>query len=471
MKRALLILNLFISVLSIAQTEEDILSIPQEMASFPGGEIEMLKFLQNNLRYPQMEKDAGISGTCYLTFVIEKDGSITGIQLLKSIPGGPGCDQEAIRVVTAMPKWIPGKQNGKEIRTRYNLPVKFTLRTTDPGTKTDTIYFSTSWEISSKAEAIFYRIIFKKDKNYLVKDFYMNNLPRMIAECSSIVPLVKNGRCTYFYENGKKQSEGNYDNDVQEGLWTTFYEDATGKDSTIIAFTKGTYKYIHISSIQSKQEDPLDVFYPIEIGAEFTGGEEARQRFIIDHIHYPKKEKDAHITGTSYVTFVVEKDGTLTDIKIRKGVPNGPGYDAEAIRVTRLMPKWKPGMRFGKPVRVQFNQPISFTLLSKDNIAAVTETPAGFPGGNTELMHFVVKNMQYPEKAKAEKRGGVSYITFVVEKDGSLTDVHPYKPMQNGADLDEEAVRIINSMPKWIPGKQNGEEVRVQFNLPIRFTP
>ena len=63
-----------------------------------------------------------------VTFVVEKDGSITDVKVLRGVNGGPGCDKEAIRVVKSMPPWKPGKQNGREVRVQFNLPIKFTLR-------------------------------------------------------------------------------------------------------------------------------------------------------------------------------------------------------------------------------------------------------------------------------------------------------------------------------------------------------
>jgi len=104
------------------------LTIVEQMPTFPGGEAEMMKYIQKNVQYPQVEKEAGISGTCYVTFVVEKNGDITDVKVLRGVSGGPGCDREAIRVVKSMPGWKPGKQNGREVRVQFNLPIKFTLR-------------------------------------------------------------------------------------------------------------------------------------------------------------------------------------------------------------------------------------------------------------------------------------------------------------------------------------------------------
>ena len=97
----------------------------QEMPSFKGGLEALLSFLQNNIKYPQEAIELGISGTVYVAFVVEIDGSITEVNLGRGIGGG--CNEEAIRVVKSMPNWIPGKQNNIPVRVRFNLPVKFIL--------------------------------------------------------------------------------------------------------------------------------------------------------------------------------------------------------------------------------------------------------------------------------------------------------------------------------------------------------
>lgn len=105
--------------------EQEIFLIVESSPSFPGGEMARMKFLQDNIRYPLMAKESGIQGTVHLTFVIERDGSVTDVKLLRGIGGG--CDEEAIRVVKNMPRWEPGKQRGKPVRVQFNLPIKFNL--------------------------------------------------------------------------------------------------------------------------------------------------------------------------------------------------------------------------------------------------------------------------------------------------------------------------------------------------------
>jgi protein TonB len=106
-------------------SEVEIFTVVEESPSYPGGDEARIKFLQENIKYPQMARESGISGTVYVTFVVERDGSVTDVKVMRGIGGG--CDEEAIRVIKAMPKWNPGKQRGKPVRVQFNMPIKFTL--------------------------------------------------------------------------------------------------------------------------------------------------------------------------------------------------------------------------------------------------------------------------------------------------------------------------------------------------------
>lgn len=92
---------------------------------YPGGIEALRTFLGSNLRYPRAASSAGISGKVYVSFVINTDGSLTDLQILKGL--GFGCDEEALRVMQKMPRWKPGKQSGHPVRVRFNMPIVFTL--------------------------------------------------------------------------------------------------------------------------------------------------------------------------------------------------------------------------------------------------------------------------------------------------------------------------------------------------------
>ena len=96
------------------------------MPEFPGGEQAMMEFVAKNVIYPKEAIEKEIDGRVLVSFIVEKDGSINEVKVMKGIGGG--CDEEAVRVISAMPKWMPGKQEGKPVRVSYMMPITFRLQ-------------------------------------------------------------------------------------------------------------------------------------------------------------------------------------------------------------------------------------------------------------------------------------------------------------------------------------------------------
>lgn len=115
-----------VEVIEVPEEKKEVFTIVEEMPSFPGGEAERNKFLATNIVYPQQATENGIQGTVYVSFVVDSKGNVTDVKILRGIGGG--CDEEALRVVKMMPKWHPGKQNGKQVRVLFNMPIYFKLQ-------------------------------------------------------------------------------------------------------------------------------------------------------------------------------------------------------------------------------------------------------------------------------------------------------------------------------------------------------
>ncbi|MBQ8957086.1 MAG: energy transducer TonB [Bacteroidales bacterium] len=109
----------------IGDSETDIFMIVEEMPEFPGGEEALVQFIADHVNYPEEAKKAGAYGRVFVGFVVEPDGSLSDVKVLRGI--GYGCDEEAMRVVESMPKWKPGKQRGKAVKVHYFVPVNFKL--------------------------------------------------------------------------------------------------------------------------------------------------------------------------------------------------------------------------------------------------------------------------------------------------------------------------------------------------------
>ncbi|MEZ4806260.1 MAG: energy transducer TonB [Flavobacteriales bacterium] len=108
-----------------ATDPDEPLTVVEVMPEFPGGSEALFKYMGKHVTYPEEAIENGVQGTVYVSFVIESDGRINEVKVLRGI--GSGCDEEALRVVKSMPNWIPGTQRGKPVRVRYNLPIRFHL--------------------------------------------------------------------------------------------------------------------------------------------------------------------------------------------------------------------------------------------------------------------------------------------------------------------------------------------------------
>ena len=116
----------WVEIFEITEPDENsIFQVVEQQPEFPGGIPELMKYLQKNIRYPQICKEQRVQGRVIVQFVVNADSTITDVNVVK--PVNPYLDQEALRVVKAMPKWKPGKQRGEPVRVRFTLPVTFRL--------------------------------------------------------------------------------------------------------------------------------------------------------------------------------------------------------------------------------------------------------------------------------------------------------------------------------------------------------
>lgn len=219
---------------------------------------------------------------------------------------------------------------------------------------------------------------------------------------------------------------------------------------------------IEITETSNIQERIYDL-NEVHIKPRYPGGSNYLYAFISKKFKTPNDCSGGRIT----LTFVVEKDGSLTNIQTVKDIGFGTG--AESIRVLKESRKWIPGKQDGKIVRVQYTLPISIqpsirSVVEEDNIvynSAGIEVKPDFIGGMKKLYEFIEQNYKTPKDCP----GGKVNVSFIVEKDGSLSDIKTLRDLGFGSG--DEAIRVLNSCPKWEPGEQNGKKVRVTYSLAI----
>lgn len=220
-----------------------------------------------------------------------------------------------------------------------------------------------------------------------------------------------------------------------------------------------------------------------DIDPMFPGGSGAMKSFISSSLKYPREAAENDIQGLVVYNFVVELDGTLSGFEIIHRAH--PLLDAEALRIIKSMPPWNPAVYKGKNVRARNYVPMYFKLNSNaprstsstaqrrkvmpldpgEEIFTIVDQMPQFPTGDKGLSKFISEYIKYPVRAKDENIEGRILCSFIIRKDGTVSNIE----VINGLDheLNQEALRVLSMMPKWTPGRNGGESVNVKCILPI----
>lgn len=218
--------------------------------------------------------------------------------------------------------------------------------------------------------------------------------------------------------------------------------------------------------------------------------------YLNQNLNYPEAALKNNIQGKVRVEFIVEKDGSISQSRIIRGKEIGYGIPEEALRLVNNMPKWKPGRQKNQPVRSYFTLPISFSLPQEPRLAELKSTVPDLNGASPEnqaekagkidentiyravqtkpeptfnTSRFLAKNLEYPEEARQNEIWGKVVVQFVVERDGSLSDIRVLRGKELGHGIPQEAIRVISIMPKWKPAMHSGKLVRSYFTMPVEF--
>lgn len=246
---------------------------------------------------------------------------------------------------------------------------------------------------------------------------------------------------------------------------------------------------------KGKDQDEV-VFEVVEEMPDFPGGMQALMEYISKNLKYPVIAYENGTQGRVIVSFVVKKDGSISDIRTVRNVD--PYLDKEAERVMAAMPKWKPGKQRGQAVNVRFTVPVMFRLTGSESPKAeemkkaefeeivvvgyansdegktdsetaleVADKMPTFPGGQAALMQYLAKSIKYPTIAQKNKEQGRVMIQMIIGKDGSMSDIRVLKGVS--PTLDAEAIRVMSNMPNWEPGMDKGKAISVKYTVPVVF--
>lgn len=298
-----------------ATDDDPIYTAVDVLPKFPGGETEIYKFLSKNIRYPAKAAQNNIQGRVVVQFVIEKDGSIGEVKIVRSVD--PDLDKEAMRVVKSMPKFTPGKQNGQNVRCWYNIPVSFKLG-------------------KSAAE---------QPEESAVQPAEYESGPTSISNMGNNLLIFLDG-----VEITQEQLNQVPTDDIKS---ISIIKDAPARTDY---GERGANGVLIIES-KNKAANSND-----GCAARFDGGDDAMYQFVANNIRYPEEVAKADIQGIVTLNVEILKDGSIGKIDVADNTSDNQELADEAIRVTRQMPKFIPALYHGKPVSSYVKIPFSFKL-------------------------------------------------------------------------------------------------------------
>ncbi|OPZ32083.1 MAG: transport protein TonB [Bacteroidetes bacterium ADurb.BinA174] len=221
----------------------------------------------------------------------------------------------------------------------------------------------------------------------------------------------------------------------------------------------------------------------------FKGGQAEMYRFITNTLRYPADASERNVQGLVVYTFIVEKDGTLTNFDLIHRADSS--LNKEALRILQAMPPWRPAKFKDEIVRSKTYVPMYFSLnknastvaqkttttvatyaktnteIANSEVFSIVDKMPQYPYGEKELAGFIGHQIRYPKEARQQGIEGRILCSFIVATDGSISNIEVVQGLD--PQLDKEAVRVLSLMSKWIPGEKNGKKVNVKCLLPIDF--
>ena len=496
---------------------DSVFAVVDVKPQFPGGNEAKMQFLQEHLSYPKEAQDKKLQGKVIVQFVVTKTGKVSKAKIVKSV--AQLLDNEALRIVNSFPDWIPGELNGRKVSTYQLIPVTFRVeenpsRPENPKlvfidnirmplnfdvnllnpTEIDTGYLKRPTTVQIKkqlidkygtdAETGLIEIYTKRYKKIKQKEEAetIDTIPRINPDDENAVyeeidlnerPIFPGGKremMSFIYENLKYP-----DACKQEGIQGTvivqFIVDKSGKIRDAVVKNK-VHPLLAAEAIRVINMIP-DLIPGEKHGKKVNVRFSMPFKFSIAGFIYPSENSinsDSEIPADRQLVVL---DGKLMPY----------GFDLNwlnmlQIKSYKLMTpkngeeerefKLKFGPNSSRGVFMAYSNDFSEKSDMDGNIIFdVVEQMPQFPGGKDELSKFISSNLVFPERLKKLKLDSYVIVRFVVNSKGKIEGAEILKGQDE--ELNKEALRVINLMPQWIPGKQNGKNVSVRYYIPMGF--
>ena len=468
---------LILCVVNIAANAQTIFQAQEvDKAATPQGGIPLLQeYVKANLQVPFATRVAGIKGRVFLSGVVEPDGSVSELKIVKGLQ--PQADKEALRVVGLYRAWQPALKDGKPVRQAFNYSVVFPdnpITNYDSTSHSLVDYFNDKFQYTQEPKEYHFRRLIPVDNNGVVaadvvfEEFKKKDWKPYMSATYSKKPMMYK-----IYDGSKVDSLAAYNISARDQDWNSYVPEmifqTNGQLLSVTEYKKGLEKanYSHYYSNGSLKETMM------------VDGSNFRE------IHWYDNGQIAEIIQIEPKNQVIATTVRTIALWSKTGqqyVKEGNGWaikqEGEATSQGRLVNGKKEGRWVSKLAdsTLYIDELYSDGVLSKGtvydkgDVRTYTEAEKNpeFIGGFPALGQFLTQNIRYPKEAYRKKVSGKVYLTFVVCEDGSLCDYEVIKGIGSGCD--EEALRVVKEMSgKWQPGIQRGKKVRVKYNLPVTF--
>ena len=486
--------------------DDKVYQVCENPPAFPGGTYAMYKYLADNIKYPADAKAAGKEGRVIVQFVVRKDGSVSDVSVVRSV-GNVSLDNEAVRVVSSMPKWSPGTQGGKPVNVQYTLPVQFKFsdgkinnekrenEKKDNGTVTgDGIVGNPSLIVNGqKVDAPFTQIA----DNYVVFEGYANVSVILDGEPyegnpkdldpKTIASITATGTDKLSADDIKKYNAKDKDGIIFITTSSGSHAGIVGNPTPVVNGKKEDPPFTVDFNVEERTADGEKIYQICEKAPEFPGGLAELMKWLRMNVKYPKAARDINGQGRVLVRFVVRADGSISNAEVVKSDFSSDYSEvSHAEQTAKEIEHYKAGIERIENDCKEFEQHIEewknkLAVLEKDGTSEnilnrrreeLEEAQKLLEDERAKIV-IMKRTLAQKEEMLANSKNELDKImvtTFKNEK-GEVMSTDEVVALRAAAEnaLKDEAVRVIMAMPKWNPGTQRGEAVNVSFTLPVMF--
>ena len=487
--------------------DDKVYQVCENAPAFPGGTYAMYKYLADNIKYPADAKAAGKEGRVIVQFVVRKDGSVSDVSVVRSV-GNVSLDNEAVRVVSSMPKWNPGTQGGKPVNVQYTLPVQFKLsdgkmnnekrenEKKDNGTVTgDGIVGNPSLVVNGqKVDAPFTQIadnyvVFEGSANVSVildGEPYEGN-PKDL-DPKTIESITAIGADKLSAADIKKYNAKDKDGIIFITTSSSSHAGIVGNPTPVVNGKKEDPPFTVDFTVEERTTDDGEKIYQVcENAPEFPWGMAELMKWLHMNVKYPKAARDINGQGRVFVRFVVRADGSISNAEVVKSDFSSDYSEVSlAEQTAREIERYKAGIERIENDCKELEQHIEewknkLAVLEKDGTSEnilnrrreeLEEAQKLLEGERAKIV-IMKRELAQKEELLANSKNELDKIMVTAFKNekGQALSTDEVMALRTAAEkaLKDEAVRVVSAMPKWNPGTQGGEAVNVGFTLPVMF--